>query len=183
MGLLRLPLMNSSLCSHKKLTINHTHKTHARLNLPNVTSYYNLSNVCLFVCPPTPLTSLVWMRWNLVGVWRLTPELPLWGWDVSKASTFTFIIWFQPKFVGGGILAQEVHCRGPFLLLTSKVRARRALIASQSASEVSKVRVKRAKYEQIKHQYTWVKWPSHIIYHSLNIIWEFKFTNKVIRLR
>ena len=42
-------------------------------------SYYNLSNVCLFVCSPTPPRSLGRSSPNLEGRWRAAPDISLRG--------------------------------------------------------------------------------------------------------
>ena len=42
-----------------------------------ISSYYNLSNVCLFVCSPTPPRSLGRSSPNLEGRWRAAPDISL----------------------------------------------------------------------------------------------------------
>ena len=54
------------ICNHRKYNIRKS-------------SYYNLSNVCLFVCSPTPPRSLGRSSPNLEGRWRAAPDISLTG--------------------------------------------------------------------------------------------------------
>ena len=71
-GTFRCTLQDASLCKCQtsllllKVQTNHL-------------SYYKLSNVCLFVCSPTPPRFFDGSLPNLVGVCRWTSELPLRG--------------------------------------------------------------------------------------------------------
>ena len=67
-------------------------------------SYYNLSNVCLFVCSPTPPRSLGRSSPNLEGRWRAAPDISLRGsfFERSRSSRskvkFMFFFCLFPYF-------------------------------------------------------------------------------------
>ena len=72
-----------------------------------LSSYYNLSNVCLFVCSPTPPRSLGRSSPNLEGRWRAAPDISLRGsfFERSRSSRpkvkFVFFFLFVPLLLPG----------------------------------------------------------------------------------
>ena len=89
---------------------------HFSQSAKSASSYYNLSNVCLFVCSPTPPRSLGRSSPNLDGRWRAAPDISLRGSFFERSRSSRSKVKFMFFYVCSPISPRSLGRSSPNLL-------------------------------------------------------------------